>query len=58
MEKYEKPLIDEWPQISFKLLEDVEVEGSMLNFLYKSFFKTLRLPETTLKAFLTLFQQN
>lgn len=51
---YETPFIDKWPKISFDELENLEVEGSTTRLMYRSFFKVLRLPETIVRAFLTV----
>lgn len=55
---YDKPFIEEWPKISFRELEDLEVEGDTLRLMYKSFFVFLRLPEIVVTSFITLLKQN
>lgn len=52
---YQNLLISEWPEISFKEIENINIENRTLRITYKSFFTFLHLPETTLKAFYTLF---
>ncbi len=48
---YETPFMDDWPKISFECFEQVEIENKAARVAYRSFFKLLRLPEATLKAF-------
>ena len=52
---YNNLLIEEWPNISFKEIEDIPIDNKTLRFTYKSFFTFLHLPETTLRAFFILF---
>lgn len=54
MHQYKTPLIDEWPVMSFKELEEIEVEGKALRLFYKSFFVVLRLPEIAAHSFIDL----
>lgn len=52
--QYQKPFIDEWPDLSFDQIENIEIEDSSLRLFYKSFFQMLRLPENTVKAFIAI----
>lgn len=47
-------LIDEWPNLSFDAIENIEIESKSMRIFYQSFFKLLRLPENAAKAFYTI----
>lgn len=50
-------LFDEWPKVSFEQIENIEIENKAMRLFYKSFFGILRLPESTLRAFVTLLKE-
>jgi len=54
----QKPLIEEWPVISFKEFENYEIENETIRYAYKSFFVFMRLPEIILTSFVTLLKED
>jgi len=53
MKIYNSPFIENL-DVSFKSVENIEIENYSLRLFYKSFFSLLNLPEKTLKAFYLL----
>ncbi|MDP2649390.1 MAG: hypothetical protein Q8P10_00945 [bacterium] len=45
----------EWPDISFKEIENIEIENKTGKILYKSLIKILFFPESIFKPFYNLF---
>ncbi len=45
------PIITQWPEISFKIFDDVEIENPVVNALYRTIWGLIRLPQTTVEAF-------
>lgn len=48
----------EWPEISFKEIENVKVDNAPTRIFYKSFFTVLRLPQTIIEEFRFLMTAN
>lgn len=57
MEEEQTALIEEWPKVSFNTLAKEEVEGGVARVFYTSFMTLLRLPETMVTSFVTLFRE-
>lgn len=50
-------LFDEWPKVSFEQIENIEIDNKAMRLFYRSFFGILRLPESTIRAFITLLKE-
>lgn len=56
-QKYHEPFC-QWPALTFKEIENIEIENKNVKTFYESFFAVLRVPELTLKAFYDLLRQD
>lgn len=56
MDREYRPLLDEWPTISFKEIEVID-EGSISGMLFQSFLTILCLPETMASSVIELFKE-
>lgn len=54
---YQTPLIDKWPTLSFEEIEHLEIEQKGIRIFYQSFFRILNLPESVLKAFVSVLKE-
>lgn len=55
--QYQSPFIDKWPTLSFEEIEHIEIEQKGIRIFYQSFFKILNLPESVLKAFVSVLKE-
>lgn len=57
MENAKTPFIEDWPRVSLRDFEDVELEGTIPKVLYQSLVSIICLPEKTIAAFVTLLKE-
>lgn len=55
--QYQSPFIDKWPTLSFDEIEHFEIEQKGIRIFYQSFFKILNLPESVLRAFVSVLRE-
>lgn len=51
------PTFDKWPEMSFKPIEDIEIENFSTRVFYKSFFSALHFPEYICKTFYNIITE-